>query len=123
MFTYGQRSGLLQHDGVFIGSGYSGGGDGKDNPKLQAVRNVGPIPVGKYTIGAPEALEGGPHGPFVLPLTPDPANEMFGRSGFLIHGDSVNHPGEASKGCIVMAWAIREAIVKWGDPELQVVAD
>jgi Protein of unknown function (DUF2778) len=47
-------------------------------------------------------------------LTPDPSNDMCGRSGFLIHGDSVSHPGDASDGCIILSRAEREAIVKSG---------
>jgi len=37
---------------------------------------------------------------------------MFGRSNFLIHGDSVVHPGTASEGCIIAARYIREDIAK-----------
>ena len=64
----------------------------------------------------------GPHGPFVLRLTPAPTNEMFGRDGFLIHGDSIEHPGSASHGCIILPRAIREAIAKSDDDTLHVVA-
>lgn len=120
MWTYSQRTGILLHDNVMIGTGYSGFGVGKNNPIMQDVHNVGPIPQGRYSIGQPEDLEGGPHGPFVLPLTPDPTNEMFGRSGFLIHGDSEAHPGQASQGCVIMSRPVRDAIQKWGDSELEV---
>ena len=58
---------------------------------------------------------------FLSPMTPDPANEMFGRSGFLIHGDSLMHPGCASRGCIVLARPSREAIAQSGDQDLEVV--
>jgi len=101
--------------------GYSGFGAGKNNPALEYEPNIGPIPRGLYQIGAPEDPDGGPHGPFVLPLTPDPANQMFGRSGFLIHGDSVLHPGTASRGCIILDDAIREQIAASGDDQLQVI--
>ena len=37
-----------------------------------------------------------------MPLIPSPTNEMFGRSEFLIHGDSLEHPGAASEGCIIL---------------------
>ncbi|HLG99830.1 MAG TPA: tlde1 domain-containing protein [Bryobacteraceae bacterium] len=121
MFTYSQRAGTLLHNGILIGSGYSGHGDGKNDPDFQNIANVGPIPRGKYRIGGPEDLQGGPHGPYVLPLRPDPENEMFGRSGFLIHGDEIAHPGEASFGCIIMAREIREAITRWGDSDLEVI--
>ena len=106
--------------------GYSGyddpesGKQGKNNPELENVEDVGPIPVGKYFIGSPhDTLT---HGPFVLPLTPDPANEMFGRSAFLIHGDSVVDPGTASRGCIIMGRAVRKQVAVSGDKLLQVIS-
>lgn len=98
---------------------YSGQPDCKNDPTKCSIHNKGPIPPGRYTIGAPRDTES--HGPFVLPLTPDPANEMYGRSGFLIHGDNVAHPGTASEGCIIAPRAVREKIRLSGDTELQVV--
>jgi hypothetical protein len=47
-------------------------------------------------------------------LTPDPANDMCGRGGFLIHGDSISHPGDASDWCISVTRSERGAIVKTG---------
>jgi hypothetical protein len=44
------------------------------------------------------------------------------RTGFLIHGDSIEHPGTASHGCIIMPRAIREAIAQNDDHDLNVVA-
>jgi len=35
---------------------------------------------------------------------------MCGRSGFMIHGDSEKHPGEASEGSIILDFAFREII-------------
>lgn len=98
---------------MLIGTGYSGNGVGKNNPDYQTVHDVGPIPVGQYTILAP--IDTVSHGPYVMELVPDPENEMWGRAGFLLHGDSLEHPGNASKGCPVAVRAVREAI--WGDPE------
>ncbi len=46
---------------------------------------------------------------------------MFGRSGFLIHGDSVSHPGEASEGCIILDRNVRETIANDDDKYLVVV--
>jgi len=122
VWTYQQTTGKLSRDGTPEGSGYSGFQAGKNNPAMQNVANVGPIPQGKYSIGAPQCVDSpGPHGPFILPLTPDSANQMFGRSGFLIHGDSIVQPGTASHGCIIMARLIRDAIAASGDQELTVV--
>lgn len=122
MWTYEQRTGhLYDHDGELIGTGYSGAGPGKNNHEVQAQHEVGPIPVGIYTIGAPTALDGGPHGPYVIPLTPDAGNEMFERSAFLMHGDSIKKPGTASKGCIIQARKVRVQVWESGDHRLEVV--
>jgi hypothetical protein len=71
---------------------------------------VGPIPVGLYQIGAPQDTP--EHGPYVLRLIPDAGNTMWGRAGFLIHGDEVAHIGEhlASRGCVILHRATREKI-------------
>ena len=51
---YQQFSGKITSDECFsTWLGYSGHGEGKNNPAMQKVPNVGPIPVGKYTIGQP----------------------------------------------------------------------
>lgn len=102
-----------------VAIGYSGAGEGKNNPAMQDVHNVGPLPVGKYEIGEPTDTK--THGPYVLHLTPDPANEMFGRGSFLIHGDSVVNPGTASEGCMIFSRTIRERIWASGDRQLEVV--
>lgn len=109
MWTYQQATGkILDPNGLVVGFGYSGKGKHKNDPESQSVPNQGPIPEGYYLIGAPhDTLT---HGPYVLPLTPDPLNKMFGRSGFLIHGDSIVAPGTASEGCIIAARYIREDI-------------
>jgi hypothetical protein len=77
--------------------GYSGRGAGLNNPAAQNQLNIGPIPRGDYTVGAPNNRRG----PVTRPLTPNPNNNMFGRSGFLMHGDNSNQNNTASKGCIV----------------------
>jgi hypothetical protein len=46
MWTWHQSSGDLSHDGSHVAHGYSGAGDGKNNPAFQRVHNVGPIPQG-----------------------------------------------------------------------------
>ena len=119
MFSYDQLTGVLTQDGRFLGTGYSGLGAGKNRPDAQDVPDVGPIPRGAYNIGAPfESIE---HGPFAMHLDPVPGNEMFGRSGFLMHGDSLEHPGAASEGCIIMPRAVREAVNASTDRRLAVV--
>jgi hypothetical protein len=120
MWTYIQVSGwLLRPDGSLLGSGYSGHGLGKNNPRLQNVVDVGPIPCGIFRIGDP--VWNPLLGEYSIPLTPDPSNEMFERDDFWMHGDSEIHPGEASKGCIVAALAYREEVVASGDRGLEVI--
>ena len=122
-WTYKQASGELWHgDPEPVAVGYSGAEPlGKNNPDAQDIPCVGPIPQGNYTItGPPENTTS--HGPFVLQLVPDPANEMFGRSGFLMHGDSIEHPGQASEGCIIMPFNVRQRVWNSSDRDLIVVA-
>ena len=107
-------------NGKQLGQGYSGNGLGKNNPGMCDVSNVGPVPVGTYTILFPRTTV--THGPYVLPLVPAPSNEMHERSGFLIHGDSIAAPGTASQGCIILPRAVRESIWASGDHELQTVS-
>jgi hypothetical protein len=126
MWTYVQKTGELLHNGSHEAFGYSGynnpdtGQEGKNNPDLQGAHEIGPLPVGRYVIQGPKDTV--THGPFVLPLVPSPENQMFGRSCFLIHGDSVLEPGTASRGCIIMARAIRNEIALSGDPTLEVIS-
>lgn len=115
-WRYHQASGALEHDGESVAHGYSGKGDGKNNPALESVHNVGPIPRGKYLICAPHDTRD--RGPYVLALDPDPENEMHGRSSFLMHGDSKTSPGEASEGCIIMPRSVREQVWESDDREL-----
>lgn len=121
MWHYEQSTGhLYDAASKLLAVGYSGHGDGVNAPTLQDVHEVGPIPEGTYSIGEPEDTP--EHGPYVLRLTPAPENEMFGRSGFLMHGDSVVHPGMASQGCIIMPRFAREQVWGSGDHNLEVVA-
>ncbi len=53
-------------------------------------------------------------------LQPDPHNQMFGRSGFFMHGDSLAHPGQSSEGCIVMPEDVRELVAASPDRGLSV---
>ena len=82
-FTYEQSTGRwIGPNGDVLATGYAGGNagqapDGKNNPDMQNVRNVGPLPVGWYTFGKPVMQS---HlGPYAIPLIPDKANEMSAR--------------------------------------------
>jgi hypothetical protein len=122
MWTYAQKSGNLLQNGRLVGTGYSGGGEGKNDPTMQSMEDVGPIPQGNWTISGPPK-DTPEHGPFVLTLTADSGTNTFGRDGFLMHGDSVAAPGTASKGCIIMPRAVREQVWSSGDLQLEVVPE
>ncbi len=120
-FVYEQSTGrMYDPNRMLLAIGYAGFGDGKNNPLFETVRDMGPIPVGTYTLMEPaDTVE---HGPYAIVLIPDAANEMHGRSGFMIHGDNIHVIGSASRGCIILARFAREYM--WRDPDhtLNVVA-
>lgn len=121
MWTYQESTGELKHDGKFVFKGYSGHGEGQNNPAYQQIHNVGPIPRGTWTIQGPP-FDTPTHGPYVLRLVPCSDTDTFGRSGFLMHGDKIGAPGTASLGCIIMPRAVREQVWNSDDHYLEVVA-
>jgi hypothetical protein len=48
MLTYEQKTGNLLRDGVRLWTGYSGHREGKNNPEMQNVVGVGPLPCGRW---------------------------------------------------------------------------
>ena len=122
MWTYAQKTGDLLQNSQRLATGYSGFDNGKNNPAMQAVHDVGPIPQGAWTIVGPP-FNTAEHGPFVLRLQPADETNTFGRDGFLMHGDSIQAPGTASRGCIIMPRTAREQVWNSGDTDLQVVAE
>lgn len=119
-WVYEVTTGRMYDDsGTLVGVGYSGAPGFKNDASQQAVPDKGPLPSGTYTINSPVDTE--KHGPFVMWLTPDPKNEMFGRSAFGIHGDSVKAPGTASEGCVILSRDVRQAIWDSNDHTLKVV--
>jgi hypothetical protein len=119
MWSYDQLSGTLSKDGERVATGYSGFEQGKNNPDLEHIHDTGPIPKGVYGIGPPHDTT--THGPHVMPLTPELGTNTFGRDGFLIHGDSVAHPGTASHGCIILPRNVRDQISASGDFQIEVI--
>jgi len=120
MWTYEQFTGNLFHDGELVGRGYAGMGEGKNSPAHQSQKDVGPIPQGMWLID--QFFNSAQFGPIVCHLWPKAGTETFGRSGFLIHGDSSAHPGLASHGCIVMSNVARAAVRDSKDTLLKVVS-
>lgn len=128
---YVQRSGRLLYGGSacawLIARCYAGAADGRNNPAVEHVRDIGPIPVGHYWL----QRRFNPN--FAAPsFFLDPEEEtaaklaVYGRSGFYIHGD--NRTGTASRGCIIVERRSREwieAMTREGHmlPRLRVVAE
>lgn len=117
---------MFDANGNLQAVGYAGGDkglhpEGVNNPKMQNVVNIGPLPCGHYTIGAP--IDNPVTGPYSLPLTPDSANEMYGRGGFFLHGDDIRFPGQrkGSDGCPVVDRASRETVWASLDRDFEVV--
>lgn len=121
MWQFAQSSGdLTTADGTVYKGGWAGHSVGRDNPADENIKDIGPIPEGLYTIGDPYE---NPHtGPYTMDLTPDPSNEMFGRSLFRIHGAAYKHPELSSDGCIIEPRDVREKIHNSGDNQIRVVA-
>ena len=120
MWVFNQANGVLAHNGVQIGTGYSGHPPYVNDPSAEAIRGEGPIPRGFWTFG--EAIQHPVLG-WALPISPNIGTETFGRDGFYCHGDEISHPGQelASDGCMIMGLAIRQEINSDQDKELQVV--
>jgi hypothetical protein len=120
MWTYKQSTGELLHNNIHVGVGYSGHGSGVNNPLMENVPCVGPIPRGTYTIGS--FFTDHIKGPLVAHLTPLPGTELYNRSGFMMHGDNAAMNDSASEGCIIMAHTIRQQVAQSGDHDLTVAA-
>lgn len=121
MYLFIQQTGEYLRGRVRLYTGYSGFGPGKNNPNSQNLVGIGPIPRGAYLIGKEEE-ESDTHGPVAIHLIPLTGTETFGRSGFMIHGDSREHPGAASHGCIILDRSTREKVADGHDRLLIVLS-
>lgn len=125
MWIFAIKDGLFLRDSpsgveVLCRTAYSGVPEAKNDPSKQTVPNVGPLPTGAYWIGG--VSENKEHGPLAIRLIPIPQFAMYGRGGFLIHGDSIEHPGSASHGCIILPRSIRERLIASADRGLLVIS-
>lgn len=118
MWVYEQKTGRLSRDGADVAVGYAGHGEGLNNPDLEHVRMVGPIPCGDWEIGP--AFTHPKAGQITMRLTPINHNAL-GRDGFLIHGDNTKGDRSASNGCPILARAIRNIINDSTDKIFKVV--
>lgn len=120
-FAYSQSTGVLKRNGIAVSTGYSGRGEGLNNPAMQNVAMVGPCPQNIYTIG--HAHTEPKLGPVAMRLTPADPSKMFGRAGFFIHGDNAELDHTASEGCLIFNLSTRTGIsaaVNEGDNQLEV---
>ena len=121
MYRYHQSTGVFERDGVTLFTGYAGHGAGVNNPSLQQEHDVGPLPQGRYTM-LQFIAKATKTGLSTIRLQPDPANQMFKRSGFCIHGDNAARNRSASTGCIIIGRAPdRQTIWNGSDHDLEVV--
>jgi len=124
MWTFENGTGrMLDPMGNLVATGYAGGDEGRhpegvNNPDMQYVKSIGPLPVGLYYLGTP--VPQSRLGKFAIPLTPDKNNIMKDRGGFFVHGDTTPS-GNASEGCIIMPRAVRNAMWASSDHTVQVV--
>jgi RHS repeat-associated protein len=121
-WEYNNQTGQISQNGNVVGYGYSGHGIGINNPDMQVVNSVGPIPAGTYIIGPQQTNVTGTGKtlPASMRLTPFSTNEMSGRTGFLIHGDNANGNQSASEGCPILNRDTRNLIGASGDNLLDV---
>ena len=128
--VYEQRSGLFQILDVDDGGierchyecdAYSGSKRGLNNPAMEGVKSVGPIPAGGWLIHRPP-YNSPKMGPMCLRLSPV-GHRAFGRSAFLIHGDNRHMNRTASNGCIIVPRHGRELLIEWEVNRLTVVRD
>lgn len=117
-WTWHQATGEMSCNGGLIAEGYAGHAPYQNDPAAEWRPDLGPIPQGSYTIGP---AQNHPRlGPVAMPLVPSPANVMFGRGDFWIHGDTADH--NASCGCIVLDRDTRQLIAESLERDLTVVA-
>lgn len=125
MWVWDQSAGTLSRDGKLVSRGYSGKGRGMNNPAMQCVQGIGPLPRGRWKLM--NIYDSANVGPRCITLWKaddakfDDFDQATGRGAFRIHGDSIRAPGTASKGCIILPRAVREAMWASGDRDLEVV--
>lgn len=130
-WQYSQSTGELKYfDNVtlqytLVGKGYSGKNVGSqrglNNPNMQQVKDLGPIPAGYWVIG--KAYSHKELGKLTMDLYPFKETNTFDRDRYLfrIHGDKEFPLFDASTGCIIFNKKIRKMINDCDDKILQVV--
>lgn len=119
--VYSQSTGVLHYrkgdDTVRIGKGYSGQPPYVNDGHAEALKARGPIPRGRYRVFRP--FDHVRLGPCVFYL--EPKGEVYGRSGFFIHGDNSLRNQSASHGCIILDKPARLKLVEHAPIDLIVL--
>ena len=116
-WVYSQSTGRLEHVQANLSfKCYSGKGEGRNNPSLEAVACVGPIPRGNWIMCG--IRNDGSKGPFRIVLMPSGHN-AHERSAFELHGDNATH--DASEGCIIHSPRVDREIIYSTDINLTVI--
>ena len=109
-WTYSQSTGeMVGPDGETM-QGYSGYGDGLNNPDMQDVENVGPIPRGEWDISDS-------YGKMRINLKALNVQGISNRDlkSFEIHGDNPSLNYTASQGCIIINGIHNRRLFRQGD--------
>lgn len=114
--SYAQLTGHIELNNSLLGVGYSGHASGLNNPDDEAIPDIGPIPRGEWRIARWDDHHGD-KGPQVAVLEPV-EHDAHGRTGFLIHGDNSALDHTASRGCVIAARTIRDALRSSGEMQL-----
>jgi hypothetical protein len=132
MWHYNQATGWLDKDGILVSKDcYSGNGAGFNNPTMEDVVDVGPLPTGPWIVSGPPFTDP-ERGPYVLRLRP--ATQEFrqqilsmGRDpdSFLCHGKPLPPAdiNSGSKGCLCADYPTRMRLYQSGDAQLDCYVD
>lgn len=133
MFRYQVKTGILINSGnAVIGKGYSGHGEGLNNPAFEQLHDIGPTPRGIYIAELIADKDGNPidykhKSAPVFRLIPEPETNTFGRSGFLMHGHEKgeiigkSETENSSLGCMVQEHATRVQVMIATDKRIHVL--
>jgi len=111
--TYYLDNGEFYIGAYLLETGYAGyfnnitGEDYRNNPAAQCIAFRGPLPAGCYYMSDGN----GTVTKKSIMLLPVDITIMCNRNDFFIHGDSIENPGTASKGCIILTRPSREKIL------------
>ena len=102
-WTYSQSTGVLfNHSTNQSWQCYSGHGDGLNNPQLQDLVMVGPIPQGSWeVVEIASDLKTGPVTWFLEWMAPIWSYPGRDKGSFRVHGDNAEVNHTASDGCVI----------------------